>query len=277
MKKICAITMARNDNFFLDRWIKYYGLQLGYENLYVLLDGEDQVPPKIAEKVNLTHFKHIEDKVVVSDKRRINIVNDMAVKLFERYDLVIGTDTDEFLIVDPHCGKKLFDYLNTTNIKIPLSGLGLDVGQNLKEESSLNKENGFLSQRSYALVSARYTKPSVISKPMRWGAGFHRVKNLGYNIDKNLFLLHFGCIDYEMIEAKFSDAEKIKSGWKRHLKKRIKTITYISEKKAFAGDKFFPIARCLQTYCKSLFAWNKPTMANWKLVIKIPERFKGVI
>jgi len=277
MKKICAITMARNDNFFLDRWIKYYGLQLGFENLYVLLDGEEQVPPKIADKVNVTHFKHIEAKVAASDKRRINTINDVAWRLFNRYDLIIGTDTDEFLIVDPLCGKTLFDYLNTTNIRSSLSGLGLDVGQNLKEENSLNKEDEILSQRSYALVSSRYTKPSVISKPMRWGAGFHRVKNTNYNIDKNLFLLHFGCIDYGMIEAKFSDAEKIKSGWKRHLKKRIKTITCISEKKAFAGDKVFPIARCIQTYCKSPFAWNKPTMANWKLVIKIPERFKGVI
>ena len=38
-KKICAITMARDDEFFLSRWIAYYGKQFGTENLYVLLDG----------------------------------------------------------------------------------------------------------------------------------------------------------------------------------------------------------------------------------------------
>lgn len=37
-KRIAAITMARNDEFFLNRWIKYYGEQIGTENLYIYLD-----------------------------------------------------------------------------------------------------------------------------------------------------------------------------------------------------------------------------------------------
>ena len=39
MKKIAVITMARNDNFFLERWIKYYGEQIGYEHIYIYLKG----------------------------------------------------------------------------------------------------------------------------------------------------------------------------------------------------------------------------------------------
>ena len=35
MKNICAITMVRNDDFFLRKWISYYGKELGEENLYV--------------------------------------------------------------------------------------------------------------------------------------------------------------------------------------------------------------------------------------------------
>ena len=31
-KKICAITMARNDAFFLEHWIAYYGAIWGKEN-----------------------------------------------------------------------------------------------------------------------------------------------------------------------------------------------------------------------------------------------------
>ena len=41
-KKICDITMARNDAFFLEHWIAYYGAILGKENLYIYLDGTDQ-------------------------------------------------------------------------------------------------------------------------------------------------------------------------------------------------------------------------------------------
>ena len=51
-KKIAAITMARNDEFFLNRWIKYYGSLLGEENLYIYLDGLDQKNPSKAGKSN---------------------------------------------------------------------------------------------------------------------------------------------------------------------------------------------------------------------------------
>ena len=31
-KKIAAVSMCRNDSFFLERWISYYGKILGYKN-----------------------------------------------------------------------------------------------------------------------------------------------------------------------------------------------------------------------------------------------------
>ena len=33
MKKIAALTMVRNDDFYLRKWVEYYGAQLGKENL----------------------------------------------------------------------------------------------------------------------------------------------------------------------------------------------------------------------------------------------------
>ena len=45
-KKICALTMVRNDDFYLRRWVEYYGRELGRENLYIFFDGTDQ---KIAD------------------------------------------------------------------------------------------------------------------------------------------------------------------------------------------------------------------------------------
>ena len=44
MKKIAAITMVRNDDFYLKKWVEYYSAQLGgKENLYIYFDGTDQV------------------------------------------------------------------------------------------------------------------------------------------------------------------------------------------------------------------------------------------
>ena len=33
-KPVAAISMVRNDVFFADKWISYYGTQFGYEKLY---------------------------------------------------------------------------------------------------------------------------------------------------------------------------------------------------------------------------------------------------
>ncbi len=276
MKKICAITMARNDMFFLEHWIEYYGKELGKENLFVFLDGEDQEVPHNVGEATVTHCRRVEGQVVTSDKRRINRLTKEAHKLLDRYDIVIGTDADEFLVVDPANGKSLKEYLSHAKISPSLSGLGIDVGQKIGEEQTVNGNRSFLQQRSYGLVSSRYTKPVVIAQKVSWGAGFHRVKGYDFTIDKNLFLFHFGAFDLEMVKARFSDKDRMASGWERHLKKRAKVITLVTDKEAKDGDKFLPIARLFQTLCRPIFAPNKPSMACWRLVIEIPKRFANI-
>jgi len=273
MKKICAITMARNDSFFLERWIAYYGTQLGEENLYILLDGTDQQAPQNAGISTIKFIEHIDCKVALADKLRINELTKLASELLNTYDIVIGTDADEFLVVDPACNMQLADYLSSLKIKTSLSGLGMDVGQHLHFEKAVDPNRLFLEQRHFAFVSSRYTKAVVIAKPVRWGSGFHRVRNHNFTIDKNLYLFHFGSVDYQMLADKFSDSERIKNGWERHLKKRTRTISIISNKKAQNGDFMLHLSRIIQTIIRPVFAWNKPSMGGLKIVVKIPERF----
>ena len=102
-KRIAAITMARNDEFFLSRWIKYYGDELGYENLYIYLDGADQVVPENAGAAHVTKLPHTDMSRSAGDKYRIRLMSDLAKKLFNDYDIIIGCDCDEFLIIDPNC------------------------------------------------------------------------------------------------------------------------------------------------------------------------------
>lgn len=276
-KKVAAITMARNDDFFLTRWINYYGVELGEENCYIYLDGEDQPIPKNSGKVSVFHKKRILQQVVSFEKTRLAFLSEVAKSLLERYDLVIGVDADEFLIVDPKCGKSLMEYLSEIDINPSVSGLGIDVGQVLEKESALNLDLPFLSQREHALVSSRYTKPSVISKPVSWGSGFHRIKGHNFKIDPNLFLFHFGSVDYKMIQDRFLDKDRMSTGREGHIKKRAKTIDIVTKIKAKTDEKWLRIARSFQTFARPIYAWNKPSMFKWKLVIKIPDRFKGIV
>ena len=270
-KRIAAITMARNDEFFLSRWIEYYGKLFGNENLYIILDGLDQVVPKNAGTANITKLPHADMSRAAGDKYRINLISDRANELLKQYDIVIGCDCDEFLAVDPALNQDLNEYLSNKKINTTLSGLGLDVGQHLKLEKTLDTSKSFLSQRAYALLSTRYTKPVVINRPVRWGSGFHRIKGHNFHIDKNLYLFHFGAVDMDMLIAKAANRGP---DWVNHLKRRGNgTINDVSNRVAY-GEKWLKIARFIQTYLRAPYALNKPNMLGLKRIVKIPERFK---
>ncbi len=270
-KKIAAITMARNDEFFLSRWVKYYGRELGIKNLYIILDGTDQEPPKNARGANIIKLPHHEMSRAAGDKYRMGKISDMATDLFKKYDIVIGCDSDEFLIVDPGAKKSLREYLSEAKYKTNVSGLGLDIGQNMRTEKTLDRKKTMLAQREYALLSTRYTKPVVLFRPARWGSGFHHVKRRNFHIDKNLYLLHFGAVDMDMLIAK---AAHRGSDWVNHLRRRGNgTINIVTNKHAH-DETYIKIARVIQRICRPIYAPGKPCMLGIKWVIKIPSRFK---
>ena len=269
-KRIAAITMARNDTFFLSRWIEYYGREIGTENLYIYLDGTDQEIPENAGAAHITKLPHTDMSRSAGDKYRIGKMSDLANKLLKKYDIVIGCDCDEFLIVDPALNTSLAKYLSNTEIHTTLSGLGLDVGQHLTHEKPLDSSKPFLAQRAYALLSTRYTKPVVINRPVRWGSGFHSINGHNFHIDPNLYLLHFGAVDMEMLVAK---AASRGPDWVNHLKRRGNgTINDVTNRPAH-GEKWLKIARIMQRIFRPIYAWDKPGMLGIKRVVKIPNRF----
>lgn len=271
-KRIAAITMARNDVFFLSRWIKYYGDEIGYENLYIYLDGTDQAVPENAGAAHITKLPHTDMSRAAGDKYRINLMSDLAEKLFQDgYDIVIGCDADEFLIVDSALGIPLSEYLSNKKINTTLSGLGLDVGQHMKLEKTLDTTKPFLLQRAYALLSTRYTKPVVINRPVRWGSGFHSISGHNFHIDPNLYLLHFGAVDMDMLVTK---AASRGADWVNHLKRRGNgTINDVTNRPAH-GERWLKIARIMQRTFRPIYALDKPGMLGIKRIIKIPKRFQ---
>lgn len=271
LKKIAAITMARNDEFFLQRWIKYYGDEIGTENLYIYLDGTDQVTPKNAGAAHIKKLPHTDMPRAAGDKYRIGLMNDLARELLKSYDIVIGCDCDEFLIVDTNTNKTLAEYLSGIKIKNTVSGLGLDVGQNMNCESTLDASAPILPQREYALLSTRYTKPVVKNATVDWGSGFHSISGHNFHIDKNLYLLHFGAVDMQMLEQK---AAARGADWLNHLRRRgngtINAVTNLPAR----DEKWLRRARILQTFARPIYALDKPGMFGLKRVVKIPSRFK---
>ncbi|MBQ7222478.1 MAG: glycosyltransferase family 2 protein [Bacteroidales bacterium] len=278
MKRIAAITMVMNDDFYLKKWVEYYGSALGKDNLFIYFDGLDQKISSFCDGTNAFLHEKIGANLVDSDKGRISFLSGKAAELLASgYDIVIGTDADEIIVVDPVLGKSLGEYLSKARIGTTVSPLGLDVGQKIGEEGDIDGEKPFLNQRHYAQLGTRYTKASIIAKPCKWGSGFHRVKGHNFHIAKDLYLFHFGYFDQKRLMARFSDKGRLQQGWERHMKKRSRTIRYVSNLPARDFDKWTGIARFLQTICRPPYALNKPAMFEMKIVVKIPERFEGIV
>jgi len=278
MKKIAAITMVRNDDFFLRKWVEYYGRELGKENLYIYYDGEDQTIGEFCQGTNAYIHSKIGTQVVSAEKGRLKFLSNKAAELFANgYDLVIGVDADEYIVVDPKLGVSLREFLSSYDIDVCLSPLGLDFGQKLGEEGDLSLEETFLRQRHYAQIGTRYTKPSIIAQPCQWGSGFHRIKGHNFHIAKDLYLLHFGYADKRILEERLGDTDRIAQGWGKHIYKRSRTIRYVTEKTARDFDSWTRYARICQTWCRPPYALNKPAMFELRIIVMIPERFNDVI
>lgn len=278
MLKIAALTMVRNDDFYLKKWVEYYGQQLGKENLYIYFDGIDQKIAGFCSGTNAFLHEKIGNQVVAAEKGRLKFLSERATALLSGgYDLVIGVDADEFIIVDPKLGMTLPEYLSKQKIDVSLSALGLDFGQKIGEEDDITEDKPFLQQRHYAQIGTRYTKPSIIAKPCRWGSGFHRIKGHNFHIAKDLFLFHFGYFDKKRLEDRFSDKDRLSQGWGKHMEKRARTIRYATELPARDFDKWTKFARICQTIVRPPYAINKPAMFELRLVVRIPDRFRNII
>ena len=270
--------MVRNDDFNLRKWVEYYGRELGKENLYIFFDGTDQMIPDFCEGCNAHLRQRNPGMVVKSEKIRLTFLSEKAAELMkEGYDIVIGTDADEYLVVDPAINTGLADYLSSLNIRHSVSGLGIDIGQNLNNEGVISGDIPYFEQRRYGYLCSRYTKPSVISSPVMWGSGFHRIKGHNFHIDPNLFLFHTGSIDLKMIEDRMKDNDLLSTGRLKHIQKRAKTIFVVSKAKIREWDRTVKVVRWVQQHIRPVNSWNKPWNPITKVVVRIPDRFLGIL
>jgi len=276
-KRIGVVSMVRNDSFFITKWIDYYSQQVGQENLFLVLDGLDQELPRGYGHINVIRLPQRALNRTRGDRNRARLISYFARLLFHRYDIVIAHDIDEYLVIDPDCRQSFADFFQKPIKSASLSALGLDVGQHLKLELPIDPARPFLEQRSYAHVSARYTKAVVATRPLTWGSGFHRVKGRNFHIDPNLYLFHFGMVDYDLSRAKIGDKSLMEAGWQGHLGRRYELFELITNNPIIDDENFLKQARRRQGLFRPLYALNKPGMLKEKPIIRIPERFRNII
>lgn len=286
--KVACITTVRNDRIFLRKWIEYYGSNFGRQSLFVIIDGLDEEIPAGFEGVNFLHLRHRDwaaevrntpMRRVVMEHNRSRAISDLARTLWRYdYDAVIATDVDEFLIADParHASLDAFIQAHPPRTST-LSGLGLDVVQDLKSEPAIDPTRAFLQQRRVAVMSNAYTKPVLAFRPVTWGAGLHRVKGRNFHIHPDLFMLHFGMIDYEVAMGRANDPNLIAAGWGPHMQRRESLFRMVEAASPVEAEPLFDWARRRLTWRRRPLAWNKPAKLPGPPVVTLPLRFQSIL
>jgi len=190
--KIFAMTFAKNEDFFLPRWVRYYGAQLGYENLFVIDHDSTDLSTINLGAANVIRMPASE----FSDSKRAQFASKMHEALISYfYDGGFVTDTDEFIVADPEKFSHLKQFIEEINPP-SLTPIGIELLHIPTVEGNLQPHLPILSQRRHVFFNRDICKQSYSRIATTFGGGFHASTNRP-QFNESLFLIHLKNFDYQ--------------------------------------------------------------------------------
>lgn len=198
MQSICAaITMVRDDPFFLATWVRYYGDLLGRENCTVVNHGHGDEVARIAEGCNVIGIPG--DPHANFDMKRWRLLNGLVAGLRSYYDHVIVGDVDELVVLDPEAGG-LLDWLRGQPGRRVLTPLGLELIHRPEVEPD-PLGAAILGPRRHLRLAPHYSKPCVISVGTKIARGGHFTQSDRLFAPDPLYLFHLKFCDLSIYRA----------------------------------------------------------------------------
>ncbi len=189
----CALTMVRDDAFFLKAWLRHYGEAFGRENCYIVNHGRGAEVARLAEGCNVIGIPG--DPHPNFDMKRWRMLNNFVQGLRCYYDQVIVGDVDELVVVDPDAGIGLLDYLRQAKPKRILTPLGLEVIHRIDVEPEAITDT-ILGPRRHVRLAPHYSKPCVISHGAKIARGGHFTQFDKLYTPDVLYLFHLKFCDF---------------------------------------------------------------------------------
>ena len=190
---VAALTMVRDDAFFLKAWLRHYGETLGRENCYIINHGRGTEVSQLAEGCNVIGIPG--DPHPNFDMKRWRLLNNTVQGLRCYYDHVIVGDVDELLVVDPEHGGGLVDFLRDMPIRQVLTPVGLEVVHRVAHEPAAIGDH-VLGPRMHVRVAPHYSKPCVISLGTKIARGGHFTQSSKLHTPDALLLFHLKFCDF---------------------------------------------------------------------------------
>jgi hypothetical protein len=200
---IAIITTVYNEDVLLPIWLRYYGAHLGREHLYVIDDGSNDGSTTGLEGVNVIRL----ERAPIDQDSRAFTVSLFHRELLKHYDVVIFTDVDEFLVVDPLVKLGLADYI-AKHAGAHTNAIGFDVIHNQFDEAIYSPNLGVFRQRRYLKFSRAYCKQLIHREPVLWMPGFHYT-NMPRSPGVGLYLFHLRAVDYELSRRRINNRNKL--------------------------------------------------------------------
>ena len=175
MQIAAAVTMVREDLFFLKAWLRHYGEALGRENCYIINHGRGTAVAEAAAGCNVIGIPGDPHKNF--DVKRWGLLNGIVGGLRRYYRHVIVGDVDELVVLDPEGGVSLEERLAEVKEQQVLTPLGLEVIHRIDLEHEEITDR-ILGPRMHVRPAPHYSKPCIISAPGqdRAGRAFHAIR-----------------------------------------------------------------------------------------------------
>jgi hypothetical protein len=191
------MTVVRDEQIMLPRWVSYYASQLGMESLIVIddnsTDGSTSGLDCTVHRIPGFHPRKF-------NSERDRLVSGLASGLLVTYDAVLYTDVDEFLVADPARYDGLRDLVRARKDQPVLAPLALNVVHHPEAEGALRRRRPVIGQRQFAKFAPIMCKPSIKRVAAPWVFASHGIK-APYAVDPELFMLHLKFADTEAFRA----------------------------------------------------------------------------
>lgn len=202
--KIAAVTMARDEDFFLPIWVEHHARAFGAENLFVVDHASDPrimaaLRERLPRAVNVLRIPDADGAAwtdgLTFDRRRFKLVNGLVQGLRAYYDVVIHSDVDELLVSDPRAHAGLAAHVAA----LPgpnVAGIGIELLHDAPAEAAFDPARPLFEQRRTFRYRFRYSKPHVVQ-------GCAMLTTHGcdgpFVLDPDLFLVHLKYLDRDEV------------------------------------------------------------------------------
>ena len=189
-------------------------------------------------------------------------------------------------MADPTSGYSLVEVIEQ-NVQLgSISALGTDVIHKVSEEDELDRNQSVLSQRRYGIITREFSKPCIVTGPVQWAAGFHRIERHQVRFAKELHLFHLALHDQSVAQERIKErsAAATSASLLAHVTSRLERFSEVEGVEPIPGDDVYDSARAQiakprrpgHVRTRPGFITENPNTERGYL-IRIPERFGKVL